>query len=217
VTNLALKCILAIGAEGYLEQAAGNASGAAARFTAAAAAGAFFAEHAWAGDHFQFIYNASWAGSYGLMYNALWARLLGLQGLIPGFTQRFDAHFAFLAGVTANATWCTPLSSIEHDSKWDWLVNTAALQYTNGSAPAPGAWSLRTFDSLFFFANTTSSRFPLSDHPSCIGAFPPAAAADRARPVLGAFYAPLLVAQPALEVRLQHAAIRAASGGWWRD
>ena len=144
--------------------------------------------------------------------------LLGLEGLIPGFTDRFHAHYEFLAGVTANATWCTPLSSMEHDSKWDWLVYTAALDYTNGTGvPAPSAWSSRVFDQLFYFANTTSSRFPLSDHPSCIGTAPPAAAADRARPVLGAFFAPLLIAQPTEAVRGQWRAIRAASAGWWQD
>ena len=218
LTNLALKCLIAIGAEGYLEQAAGNATGAAARYASAAAAGAFFAQHAWAGDHFQFIYNETWRGSYGLMYNAFWARLLGLEGLVPNFNASFGQHFEFLGAVTANATWCTPLSSMEHDSKWDWLAMTAALTLpANGSAPAPGSsWPARVFDQLFFFANATSSRFPLTDHPSCVGAFPPAAAADRARPVLGAFFAPLLIAQPSAAVAGQRAAIRAASAAWWQ-
>jgi hypothetical protein len=140
-----------------------------------------------------------------------------LRRLVPGFAARFHAHYEFLAGVTANATWCTPLSSIEHDSKWDWLVYTAALDYTNTSTPSPSAWSTRVFEQLYAFANTTSSRFPLSDHPSCIGAAPPAAAADRARPVLGAFFAPLLVAQPSEAVLGQWRAIRAASESWWQE
>lgn len=60
--------------------------------------------------------------SAGLMYNALWARLLGIEFVIPGFYPLFRAHYAFLSTVTVNATWCIPLSSMEHDSKWDWLV-----------------------------------------------------------------------------------------------
>jgi hypothetical protein len=46
------------------------------------------------------------------------------------------------------------------------------------------------------FVNTTGGRFPLSDHPECTGNYPPQAAADRARPVLGAFFAPLLISNP---------------------
>ena len=75
----------------------------------------------------------------------------------------------------------------------DWLMHTAALMYTNASAPS--AYTALIFEQLFRFANTTSSRFPLTDHPECTGPAP-VAAADRARPVLGAFYAPLLVAAP---------------------
>jgi hypothetical protein len=216
LTNLALKCILGIGAAGYLEAAAGNASGAAAWYATASAAGQVFAQNCGSttpSPHIKFIFNntpAVWETSSGLMYNAFYARLLGLEWLVPGFTDLFDTHFNYLAGDTANATWCPPLSSIEHDSKWDWLCMTAALQYThsNTSKPQPSAWSNQVFDQLAFFANHTSSRFPLTDHPECTGPYPPAAAADRARPVLGAFFAPVLVAAPSPSVAEQHAAIR---------
>ena len=41
------------------------------------------------------------------------------------------------------------------------------------------------------------------------GAYPPAAAADRARPVLGAFYAPLLIASPSPNFVSERAAVKA--------
>ena len=211
LTNLALKCIIGLGAQAYQEQAAGNASGAVALYARASARGTEFAALAPSddGSHFKFIYNETWDGSYGLMYNAFWARLLGLEWTIPNFRKDLTAHYEFLSTVTANATWCIPLSSIEHDSKWDWLVYSAANAFTNSSTPAPSAFSAKILAQLVFFANTTSSRFPLTDHPECTGTFPPAAAADRARPVLGAFFAPLLISSPPPAFISQRAAIEA--------
>lgn len=210
LTNLALKCILGIAAQSYQALAAGNASGAAALAATAKAEAAFFMENAWSAGvavpHFRFIYNASWADSSGLMYNALWARLLGVEAMFPDFYPKFAAHFAYLAADPANATWCLPLSSMEHDSKWDWLMHTAALMYTNASAPSE--YSQLVFGQLFHFANATSSRFPLTDHPECTGPAP-VAAADRARPVLGAFYAPLLVAAPPRRLAAERERMRA--------
>ena len=58
LTNLALKCVLAMGAQAYQEQAAGNASGAAALYAAARTWGEGFVQHGWTtagGPHFQFI------------------------------------------------------------------------------------------------------------------------------------------------------------------
>jgi hypothetical protein len=210
LTNLALKCILGLAAQSYQELSAGNASGAAALAATASAEAAFFMAHAWSAGvptpHFRFIYNDTWADSSGLMYNALWARLLGVEALFPDFYPKFAAHFAYYAASPANATWCLPLSSMEHDSKWDWLMHTAALMYTNASAPS--AYSQLIIGQLFRFANTTSSRFPLTDHPECTGP-EPVAAADRARPVLGAFYAPLLVAAPPRRVAEERERMRA--------
>jgi hypothetical protein len=206
LTNLAIKCILGIGAQGYLEASSGNTTGAQAQFAIAQSFGAGFAELGFIetdpAPHFKFIYNntpAIWDTSYGLMYNAAWARMLGLEWLVPNFYPLFTQHFDFLATVTVNATWCPALSSIEHDSKWDWLVHTASLMYSNSSQPT--SWSTGVFDQLFFFANTTSSKFPLTDHPECTGPFPPVAAADRARPVLGAFFFPLLITHPSAELQ----------------
>jgi hypothetical protein len=215
LTNLALKCIIGIGAQAYQEQSAGNASGAAALYATARSFGEGFAAMAWSttpAPHWQFIYNTTWAGSYGLMYNAFWARLLGLEFLVPDFTSKFATHYDFVAAQPANATWCIPLSSMEKDSKWDWLVYTAATAFTNGSAgapPQPSAYSAGVLAQLVFYVNSTGDRFPLSDHPECIGTFPPRAAADRARPVLGAFFAPLLIAAPPPGFAEQRAAIAA--------
>jgi hypothetical protein len=80
---------------------------------------------------------------------------------------------------------------------------------THDAVPAPSNYTSRVLRDAVFFANYTSSRFPLTDHPECVGAFPPAAAADRARPVLGAFYAPLLIAAPPAEFVQQRAAVAA--------
>ena len=216
LTNLALKGILSLGAIGYFESLVGNTSGAQALYAMAQQYGDGFVSMGFVqgppSPHFKFIYNDTWDDSYGLMYNALWARLLGLEWIIPNFYPLFNTHYQFLSTITTNATWCPPLSSMEHDSKWDWLVNTASLMFSNASTsvdseyvpPAPTAWSNQVFDQLYFFANTTSSRFPLTDHPECTGPFPPAAAADRARPVLGAFYGPVLVANPPPSFTHQH-------------
>lgn len=209
LTNLALKCILGIGGQAYQEQSAGNTSGAAALYSIAKDFGEGFAALAPSSSHpgFKFIYNDTWNDSYGLMYNAYWARLLGIESLIPNFYQSFNAHYNFLQTVNVNATWCIPLSSIEHDSKWDWLAYTAALMYTNSTPPTPSAYSMFVFDQITTFVNTTGGRFPLSDHPECTGNFPPQAAADRARPVLGAFFAPLLISNPPENFIKERAAI----------
>jgi len=200
LTNLALKCIIGIGAQAYQEQSAGNSSGAAHLYSLAKSFGQGFADLAPSSVHpgFKFIYNETWNDSYGLMYNAFWARLLGLENLIPNFYSSFTAHYNFLQTVTTNATWCIPLSSMEHDSKFDWLTYTAALMYTNSSPPLPSSYSTFVLNQVSFFANTTNGHFPLTDHPECNGNFPPQAAADRARPVLGAFFAPLLISQPSV-------------------
>ena len=228
LTNLALKCILGVAGQAYLELAGGNATGAQALAQVARSEAQFFMTHAWSAGvpvpHFRFIFNDTWADSSGLMYNALWARLLGVEGLFPDFYPKFTAHYAYYSSLTANATWCLPLSSMEHDSKWDWLLHTAALMFTppgaggGGQASTPSAYSTLLINQLFAFANATSSRFPLTDHPECTGPFPPAAAADRARPVLGAFYAPLLVAAPppalAQEQARMAAFLAAPAAGW---
>ena len=61
LTNLALKCILGVAAQSYLELALGNSSGAAALAAVASAEAQFFSAHAWSPavptPHFRFIYN----------------------------------------------------------------------------------------------------------------------------------------------------------------
>jgi len=44
-----------------------------------------------------------------------------------------------------------------------------------------------------------------------------AAAADRARPVLGAFFAPLLIGDPSEAIALQHAAVARLAAGQHND
>jgi hypothetical protein len=89
------------------------------------------------------------------------------------------------------------------------LFFSGGRAYRRAAPPAPSPFSARVFSDLFTFANTTSSRFPLTDHPECTGAAPPTAAADRARPVLGAFFAPLLISSPPPAFVAQRAAVAA--------
>lgn len=99
----------------------------------------------------------------------------------------------------------------------------AATYYTDtpGQAPVPSPFSNTLFHGLYTFANTTTSRVPLSDWTNTDEA---TAVGFQARPVYGAMYAPMLVvaAGPtadriAANPLLQHAhdafaAVHAAAG-----
>ena len=68
----------------------------------------------------------------------------------------------------------------------------AATFYDNSPLPQPSAISTALFNKFYNWANTTTSREPLSDW---INTDAPTAVGFTARPVLGALYAPVLVQQ----------------------
>ena len=40
---------------------------------------------------------------------------------------------------------------------------------TNSTPPQPSSYSAHVLGQIVYFANTTSSRYPLTDHPECVG------------------------------------------------
>ena len=68
----------------------------------------------------------------------------------------------------------------------------AATYYDYSPSPQPSAFSTTLFTKFYTWANTTTSREPLSDW---IETTTPTAVGFRARPVMGAMYAPVLVQQ----------------------
>lgn len=70
----------------------------------------------------------------------------------------------------------------------------AAYYFDNSTTPAPSAFSSSLFTKFYNFAHTTTSREPLSDWTNTDE---PTAVGFSARPVYGAMYTPVLVAQAA--------------------
>ena len=110
-----------------------------------------------------------------------------------------------------------PLNSRKTYTKDDWCVSTrcagqgathaltpsplssprrmtflAATYYTTATPPAPSDFSAQLHTRLFNWANETTDRDPFSDW---IETTSPTAAGFEARPVMGALWAPMLVAQ----------------------
>ena len=204
-TNMALKCIGALGGWAYMHQAVGNASGAAAWYAAATRHASEFVQYGLEQlpmPHIRQAFNSSFAGNgtWNLLYNGLWVRLLGLEGLFPAaypFDAMVEDHLAYLHHYQ-RLTWCVPLFAGDKFSKWDWLMWAAALNYKGG---VPGEFAQWTMGTFYQWANQTLPRPdglsnpPLSDFPMCTG---PGAqpAGFRARPVMGALWAPLWVTSP---------------------
>lgn len=118
-------------------------------------------------------------------------------------------HAIYPFALDSSTLHAPPPPSSQPPPQWDWLVYTAATAFTNATQPQPSAYSAKVLSQLVTYVNTTGDHFPLSDHPECTGSAPPRAAADRARPVLGAFFAPLLIAAPPPAFVEQRAAISA--------
>jgi hypothetical protein len=210
-TNLALKCIGALGGWGYMHQAVGNASGAAHWYAAATGFAAQFVEYGLEPaptPHIKQAFNstpggADGKGTWNLLYNGLFIRLLGLESLFPAaypFNVMIDDHLTYLYEYQ-RLEWCVPLFVGNTFSKWDWLMWTSALNFTRDAEPVRGPFAQWTMDSFFAWTNVSVARPdglsnpPLSDFPYCTG---PAAqpASFRARPVLGALWAPLWITAP---------------------
>ena len=77
-------------------------------------------------------------------------------------------------------------------TKNDWEAMTAAFYYDSQSPPRPSSLSTTLFKGTFNWANATADRTPLSDWTYTDSLL---AAGFKARPVYGAWWAPVLVAQ----------------------
>ena len=130
-------------------------------------------------------------------------RLLGLEGLFPAsypFDEMIDDHLSYLFEYQ-RLEWCVPLFAGDTFSKWDWLMWSSALNYTRDAEPVPGPFAQWTMGSFYAWANVSVARAdglsnpPLTDFPYCTG---PLArpAGFRARPVMGALWAPLWITSP---------------------
>ena len=210
-TNLALKCIGALGGWGYMHQAVGNASGAAHWYAAATGFAAQFVEYGLEPaptPHIKQAFNstpggADGKGTWNLLYNGLFIRLLGLEALFPAaypFDAMIDDHLTYLYEYQ-RLEWCVPLFVGNTFSKWDWLMWTSALNYTRDAEPVRGPFAQWTMDSFYAWTNVSVARAdglsnpPLPDFPFCTG--PTARPASfRARPVMGALWAPLWITSP---------------------
>lgn len=223
-SNLAVKGITAMAAYGYLlEQYTGNASAAEAVYATAARYAQVFVNYSWTGTgadgHFMIGYAGSQGdggdpSSFAMLYNALWLRLLGFDNLLPNQDALMAQQRAWYEA-NAMHQYGLPLNSRKTFTKDDWQTFLAAYYYDNstaGAMPQPSAFSSTLFDSLFRFANETTSRTPLSDWTNTDEA---TAVGFTNRPVYGAMYAPVLIAfqeQMALgrkdtDAALQHAAV----------
>jgi hypothetical protein len=203
-TNLAFKGVAAVAAYGYiLEQYTGNATAAAEAYATAATYANVMVEYAWlenatdpSQSHFMIGYKGSQADggnhtSWAMLYNALWLRLLGFVNLLPeqeSYLTRMEQWYV----ANQMQEYGLPLNSRALYTKDDWMTFLAATYYTAGEQPAPSAFSNLLFDGLFTWANATLDRVPLSDwtYTNTLDV-----AGFQARPVYGAMYAPVLVAQ----------------------
>jgi hypothetical protein len=202
-TNLALKGVASIAAYGYIvEQYTGNQTAAAEAYATAASYAETMVEYAWldagSNSHFMIGYAGSQgdggnATSWPMLYNALWLRILGYDTLLPNQAQLLSTQRDWYVA-NQMQQFGLPLNSRALFTKDDWMTFLAATYYTNDTVPVPSAFSNMLFSGFFNFANTTTSREPISDWTYTNVA---TAAGFTARPVFGAMYAPVLVAQAA--------------------
>lgn len=198
-TNLALKGVAAIAAYGYiLEQYTGNATAAAEAYAIAATYSSTMVQYAWNSNgtdsHFMIGYKGSQKdggdpGSWPMLYNALWLRLFGFDNLLPNQAQYLDTMSSWYAANKLNE-YGLPLNSRQAYTKLDWMTFLAAFYY--GADNQPSTFTNQLFDGLFSWANETTSREAISDW---VWTNQPTAVGFTARPVFGAMYAPVLVAQ----------------------
>ena len=185
-----------------IEKYTGNASAAAEAYATAAAYAKVMVQYSWNANgtdsHFMIGYVGSQKdggdpGSWPMLYNALWLRVLGFEDLVP--QALLDTQRDWYAA-NKMQQYGLPLNSRKLYTKDDWMTFLAATYYTHDAAPAPSAFSNALFNGLFRFANETTSREALSDWTNTDS---PTAVGFVNRPVYGAMWAPVLVAEgPAL-------------------
>lgn len=124
-----------------------------------------------------------------MLYNLLWLRLFGFDSLLPNqasYIQRMGDWYQ--ANKLEN--YGLPLNSRKLFTKDDWMTFLSATYFD--ATNKPSNFSNVLFDGLFRFANETSSREALSDWTNTDSN---TAVGFTARPVYGAMYAPVLVAE----------------------
>jgi hypothetical protein len=199
---------------GYIYEAfTGDSTGAAAVFELAANYSCTLVDFAWfddsidpANSHFMLGYRGSQGGdgdsdTWAMLYNSLWLRLFDFQ-LLPNQAS-YLAKTAVWYQANVMQPYGLPLNSRKLYTKDDWMTFTSALYYTDAPTPQPSTFSLALFDGFFRWANETVSRVPLSDWTNT-NIVPPTAAGFQNRPVLGALYAPILVAQVMVYIACIH-------------
>ena len=177
--NLSVKAICALGAFAQLCQFRGDATSATEWREAAKNFARRWIEAASDGDHFRLAFDRP--GTWSQKYNLVWDRLLGLD-LFPDSVRRQEMDFY----KTRQNRYGLPLDGRDSFTKADWTLWSATL-----------TGNRQDFDALFaplyrFFSETTN-RVPLADW--CLTEAP-LPRSFRARPVVGAFFLPLLYDRP---------------------
>jgi hypothetical protein len=204
-TNLAWKAAAGLAAWGYLQFQAGNTTGAASTWEFAGYSAAVLAEYGWyadpgpaAANRSHFVWGFGYDGAYNstfLQYNGLWPRVLRMHNLLPNQTGFVAAQAAFTA--TNNLfPFGVPLINGSTGTKGDWMAYYASSLYPpappGGRTPPPHPLSTALWAASLAAANTTAARTGMTDfwdvRTAAYGG------KYRARPVLGAAFAPAAVA-----------------------
>ena len=177
--NLALKGIIGIAAMGQVAAAAGDRAGAARRAAAARSSAAAWRARAVDTDatHLRLAYDRP--GSWSLKYNGYADTLLG-TGLVPGPVTAAEAAWY----LSRAEPYGVPLDERHSYTKADWELWTAAWLHGHPRVAA------LLVDRVRHYLDRTPSRVPFSDWYDTVTA---RQVGFRARPVVGAVFAPLTV------------------------
>lgn len=184
-----------------MEKATGNTTAANEAYALAGEYSQTMVQYSWVnngttGSHFTLGYLGTPGAdgdptSWPMVYNALWLRVLGLDGLVP--QQNLDTMRDFYVA-NKMEVYGLPLNSRKLYTKDDWMTFLAATYFTADATPKPSDFSTALFHGLFRYANETTSREALSDWTNTDS---PSSVGFTNRPVYGAMWSPMLVAQGA--------------------
>ena len=184
--NLSIKAILALGAYAQLASMTGHAADATRYRQTAREFARKWAELAIDGDHYKLAFDKP--GTWSQKYNLVWDKLLGLNLFPKEIASREIAYY-----LTKQNAYGLPLDNRRDYTKLDWVMWTATLADNRGDFDkivAP-AWQ---------FANTSSSRVPLTDWYDTKTA---KMQGFQARSVVGGLFIPML-ADPAMWKKYSH-------------
>ena len=203
-TNLAIKGVAAVAAYGYIvQQYTGDTARAQAIYAQAASYANTMVAYSWNPNttnpdqaHFLIGYFGSQSDggvptSWPMLYNALWLRIFGYTDLLPQQAYYLNTMRDWYAANVLNE-FGVPLNSRKTYTKDDWMTFLAATFYDTESPPRPSEFSAQLHQRLYNWANQTVDRDPMSDW---IETTQPSAVGFEARPVMGALWAPMLVAE----------------------